>query len=109
MRGDCSDIDCGLGGGEAYKVALARLKESCGRRNVTRATHFRAITQLNPGRNSSATFRRYAERVRTHWFDISRLGESCKSDLIDKICAKLHPQDRLACDTLKRIVPEASM
>lgn len=102
LRGDCSDIVYGLGGGEeAYKEALARLKEICGRRDVMRAAHVHAITQLDPGRNNSATFRRYAERVRTHLFDISRLGESCNSDLIDNICAKLHPQDRLAWNTLK--------
>ena len=102
LKGECLDIVYGLGGGEeAYKEALIRLKESCGRRDVMRASHIQAISQLDPGRNNANAFKRYAQRVRTHLFDISRLGEKSNEDLIDRICAKLHPQDRLAWNTIK--------
>ena len=38
LRGDCQDIVYGLGGGEpAYKEALLRLRETCGRMSVMRA------------------------------------------------------------------------
>ena len=66
LKGECLDIVYGLGGGEeAYKEALIRLKESCGRRDVMRASHIQAISQLDPGRNNANAFKRYAQRVCT--------------------------------------------
>ena len=48
LKGDCANLVHGLGGGEpAYIEALVRLKKSCGRRDVMRATHIQAIEIWN--------------------------------------------------------------
>ncbi len=46
-------------------------------------------------KNDPAVFKRFAERIRTHLFDLSRIGESNVLDLIKKISMRLHPPDRL--------------
>ena len=52
LKGPCQGIVYGLGGGdEAYKEALIRLKETCGRRDVMRTVHIKTIDSLEPGRN----------------------------------------------------------
>ena len=72
----------GVGGGEgAYIEALVRLKESCGRRDVMRATHIQTIENLEV-KNDPAIFKRYAEKVRNHLFDLSRIGETFFAGLI---------------------------
>ncbi|XP_045023365.1 uncharacterized protein LOC123467557 [Daphnia magna] len=96
LKGDCLDFVHGLGGGEeAYIEALVRLKPSCGRRDVMRAAHIQAIEKLEckPDPN---LFRRYAEKIRTHLFDLNRIGETSSTDIIERICLKLQPLDRLA-------------
>ncbi len=82
VRGDCLDVIHGVGGGEgAYIEALVRLKESCGRRDVMRATHIQTIENLEL-KNDPAILKRYAEKVRTHLFDLSRIGETFSAGLI---------------------------
>ena len=84
LRGDCQYIIHGLGDGEgAYKEALLRLRESCDRRSVMRAAHMQAIDKLDPGRGNPTLLRRYAERIRTHLFDVCYLGERANTDVID--------------------------
>ena len=82
VREDCLDVIHGLGGGEgAYIEAKVRLKESCGRRDVMRAAHIQTIENLEL-KNDPAIFKRYAEKVRTHLFDLSRIGETFSAGLI---------------------------
>ncbi|KAK4024575.1 hypothetical protein OUZ56_009998 [Daphnia magna] len=48
LRGDCSDIVYGLGGGEtAYVEALSRLKETYGRKDAMRAALIQAVERLD--------------------------------------------------------------
>ncbi|XP_045031141.1 uncharacterized protein LOC123473813 [Daphnia magna] len=102
LRGDCLDLVYGLGGGEAaYIEALVRLKQTCGRRDVMRAAHHQAIQRLET-KQDPASFKRFAERIRTHLFDLSRIGETGTTDLIEKICLKLHLHDRLAWNEDRR-------
>lgn len=96
LKGDCANLVHGLGGGElAYIKALVRLKQSCGRRDVMRATHIQAIEKMEL-KNDPAAFKRFVEKIRTHLFDLSRIGESSSADLIEKISLRLQLQDRLA-------------
>ena len=96
IRGDSLDAIHGLGGGEdAYKEALVRLKQSCGRRDVMRSAHIQAINQLD-FKQDPTSFKRYAERIRTHFFDLTRIGETSAADLIEKVCLRLSLHDRLA-------------
>jgi hypothetical protein len=95
LKGECLDVVYGLGGGEsAYKQALVRLKETFGRRDVMRAAHIQAIERLE-FKNEPRVFKRFAKRVRTHLFDLSRIGEASSADIIEKVCFRLNPQDRL--------------
>ena len=102
LRGDCLDVVHGLGGGEgAYIEALIRLKKSCGRRDVMRAAHLQAIEKLEL-KNDPAVFKRYAEKIRTHFFDLSRIGETATADLIEKVCLRLQLHDRLAWNDCRK-------
>ena len=95
LKGECLDVVYGLGGGEsAYKQALVRLKEAYGRRDVMRAAHIAAIERLE-FKNEPRVFKRFAERVRTHLFDLSRIGDASSTDIIEKVCLRLNQQDRL--------------
>ncbi|KZS02169.1 Uncharacterized protein APZ42_000896, partial [Daphnia magna] len=42
-----------------------------------------------------ATFRRFAEKVKTHLFNLTWIGETGHADLIERLTQKLHPHDRL--------------
>jgi hypothetical protein len=78
----------------AYKQALVRLKENYGRRDVLRAAHITAIERLDL-KNEPRAFKRIAERVWTHLFDLSRIGAASSTDIIEKVCSRLNQQDRL--------------
>ncbi|XP_057380669.1 uncharacterized protein LOC130703066 [Daphnia carinata] len=96
LENECLDVVYGLGGGEtAYIQALVRLKETYGRRDVMRAAHLQALDRLEL-KGEAGAFKRFAERVRSHLFDLSRIGEMSTADVIEKICLKLNLQDRLA-------------
>uniref|UniRef100_A0A5S6Q457 Uncharacterized protein n=1 Tax=Trichuris muris TaxID=70415 RepID=A0A5S6Q457_TRIMR len=83
LTGDCRDLVYPLGGGEeAYKEALRCPKASCGRRDVIRAAHLQALDKLDPGKSPSQ-LKRFTERVRTHLFDLSRIGEIMSTDLVN--------------------------
>lgn len=60
-----------------------------------RAAHLQAIDNLEL-KNDPVIFKRYAEKVRTHLFDLSRIGEMTSVGLIEKICLRLQLHDRLA-------------
>lgn len=95
-RGDCLDVIYGLGGGEsAYVEALVRLKQTFGRRDVMRAAHIQAMEKIELKQDPS-TFKRFAERIRTHFFDLTRIGETSVADLIERVCQRLSLHDRLA-------------
>jgi hypothetical protein len=66
-----------------------------------RAAHHQAIQKLET-KQDPASFKRFAERIRTHLFDLSRIGETGTTDLIEKICLKLHLNDRLAWNEDRR-------
>ncbi|XP_057366947.1 uncharacterized protein LOC130687793 [Daphnia carinata] len=102
LRGDCADIVHGLGGGEAaYIEALTRLKQTCGRRDVMRAAHLQAIDKLEL-KHDPSNFKRYAEKLRTHLFDLSWIGVTSSADLIERVCQRLQLQDRLAWNMERR-------
>ncbi|KZS10472.1 Uncharacterized protein APZ42_025068 [Daphnia magna] len=102
LRGDCLDLVYGLGGGEsAYIEALVRLKQTCSRRDVMRAAHHQAIQSLET-KQDLASFKRFAERIRTHLFDLSKIGETGTADLTEKSCLKLQLPDRLAWNEERR-------
>ncbi|KAI9562518.1 hypothetical protein GHT06_009962 [Daphnia sinensis] len=95
LSGEQLDIVQGLGGGEpAYKSALSRLKQAAGRRDVIRVAHLSELDRMDLGRDPTA-FRRFTEKARTHFFDLTRIGETSSSDIIERLCRKLHPADRL--------------
>ncbi|XP_057379669.1 uncharacterized protein LOC130701908 [Daphnia carinata] len=101
LTGECQMTVKTLGGGEpAYKEALKRLKQSFGRRDVLRVAHLQALERLERGNNATA-FQRFADRVRAHLFDLSRIGETAQPDIIEKICRKLAQPDRLAWNDKK--------
>ncbi|XP_045032663.1 uncharacterized protein LOC123474519 [Daphnia magna] len=102
LRGNCLDVIYGLGGGKpAYMEALTRLKQTCGRRDVMRAAHLQALDQLEI-KQDPATFKRFAEKVRTHLFDLSRIGETSSADQIERVCQRLSLHDRLAWNEGRR-------
>lgn len=47
-------------------------------------------------REKSFKFKRFAEKVRSHMFDLSRIREMPTADMIEKICLEFNFQDRLA-------------
>jgi hypothetical protein len=95
LKDECLDVVYGLGGGEsAYIQALVRLKETYGRRDVMRAAHLQALDRLEL-KGEAGAFKRFAEKVRSHLFDLNRIGETSTADVIEKICLKLNLQDRL--------------
>ena len=92
LGGDCLDVVFGVGGGEyAYMEALYRLQRRYGNREVMRATHHQAIVRLEP-RNGEGSFNslflRFAEKVRTHLFELTRIGGSSHEDTIERVCEK---------------------
>lgn len=97
LRGDTADMVYGLGGGTAaYRDALRRLKENCGSRAVMRAAHLQALDRIEPPRGDPVSFKRYAERVRTHLFNLTCIGETSHADLIERLAQRLPVADRLA-------------
>ena len=53
-----------------------------------RAAHLQMLERLEPGRGDPVSLRIFAERVRNHFFDLSRI--------IERICKKLGANDRQA-------------
>lgn len=96
LKEECLDVVYGLGGGEqAYIQTLVRLKESYGRRDVMRAAHVQALDRLEL-KGEPGAFKRFAEKVRTHLFDLNRIGETSTTDIIERVCLTLNLHDRLA-------------
>ena len=97
LSDECRVIIYGCGGDEeSYKIALQRLKQTYGRRDVMRAIHFQALDNLEAPRGNPTEFCRFAERVRGHLIDLTRIGEMGHADIIEKITLKLQLNDRLA-------------
>jgi hypothetical protein len=95
LKDECLDVVYGLGGGEtAYIQALVRLKETYGRGDVMRAAHLQALDRLEL-KGEAGLFKRFPEKVRSHLFDLNRIGETSTADVIEKICLKLTLQDQL--------------
>lgn len=103
LKGECASVVYGLGGGEqAYKEALKRLKEMCGSRAVMRAAHLQALEKLSIPRNDPTALKRYAEKVRTHLFDLTRIGETGHADIIERLSQQLSITDRMAWNEGRR-------
>ena len=97
LKGDLADIVHGHGGGEAgYKEVLQRLKSTCGSRKVIRAAHLRELDRMEAPRNDPQSFKRFSERVRTHLFNLSVIGETGHVDIIERLSLKLQLTDRFA-------------
>lgn len=109
LKEECQDVIYGLGGGEpAYIQALVCLRAfassegaTYGRRDVMRAAHIQALDRLEL-KNEPRAFKRFAERARTHLFDLNRIGELSTVDVIEKVCLKLSLPDRLAWNEDRR-------
>lgn len=69
----------GLGGESAYVKALLRLKQTFGRWDVMHAAKIQTIEKLELKQDPS-TFKRFAERIRTHFFDLTSIGEYLAAD-----------------------------
>ena len=61
-----------------------------------RAAHLQMLEKLEPGRGDPVNLKRFAERVRNHFLDLSRIGEQGNTDIIKTICRKLWANDRQA-------------
>ena len=86
LKGECLDVVYGLGGGEpAYIEALSRLKQSFCRRDVMRSAHVLALNKLDFNSTDSSSFKRYAEKVRTHLYDLSQIKEAKSAEIIERI------------------------
>ena len=97
LQNGLRDLVYGLGGGEqAYMDALERLKETCGNRSAMRVAQIRALDQLDPPSDDQASFKRFAERVRTQLYDLTCIGEQGHADIIERLSVKLGLVDRLA-------------
>lgn len=97
LTGDCAYLVHGLHSDENdYKEALLRLRRDVGRRDVMRSAILQALDKLQLVKNDPAGFKRYADRIRTHLFDLSKIGECGHGDIIDRITHRLHLTDRLA-------------
>ena len=97
LRGPCFDAVKHLSGGEdAYKEALRRFKKRFGDRDLMRMTHKLALERLEYRRGDNSAFVQFAEEVRTHLFELGRLGERQNTHLIENVCSKLTHSDRLA-------------
>lgn len=68
------------------------MKEAFDRRDVMRAAHLQAVDRLDHRKNYALSFKKFAERVKTHLIDLLRIGGGCAVDVIEKICLKLDPQ-----------------
>jgi len=94
----------GLGGSEAaYKQALRRLFQTYGRRGVMRVSIRVALSELKLSHDDPTSYQRYADRTRNYLFDLSRIGETCPSDVVDGICNRLRLEDRLAWNMERRV------
>lgn len=94
LKGDARYRVSGLGGGETtYKQALQGLQKAYGRGGMKRAS-LRAGLKLLP--DDPAKFQRFADRVHTYLFDLSRIQETASQDIVDSICNGLQKADHLA-------------
>jgi hypothetical protein len=53
------------------------------------------IFALDAPKNDPQSFKRFAERVRIHLFNLSTIGESGHADIIERLALKLQLSDRL--------------
>jgi len=103
LRGQSLDAVKHLSGGEdAYKEALRRFKRTCGRKDVMRLAHMMAVDRLEFRRGDNDSFVQFAEEIRSHLFELDRLGERDHVSLIEKICFKLSQSDRQAWNEGRR-------
>ena len=90
LKGDLADIVHGHGGGEAdYKEALQRLKSSCGDRTTIREVHLKSLSGWSLQWGD-------AERVRTHLFNLSIIGENGHANIIKRLANKLQLTDKFS-------------
>jgi len=94
LKGECTHLVIGAGEA-AYKEGLRRLKAEYGDRSVMRVAHMQEIESTDLSSNP-AVFKRAAIIIRTHLFDLSRIGETNNADVIARISHKLDLNDRLA-------------
>jgi hypothetical protein len=73
---------------------LQRLKNMCENRSGIRAVYLQVLDLMETPRDNSHPFKRFVERVRTHLFNLSTIGE--RVHIIELIALKLQLTDRLA-------------
>ena len=61
-----------------------------------RAAHMQALQKMDFAKGDPLSFLRTAERVRTHLFDLARIGKIAGPDIIKILCQKLSLKNRLA-------------
>jgi hypothetical protein len=67
-----------------------------------RAAHLQALDRVEAPKGDPASFRRYGEKIRTHLFNLSCIGESGHADIIERLAQKLQIQDRLSWNDGRR-------
>jgi len=67
-----------------------------------RASIRTALNELKLYHDNPTCYQRYADRTCNYLFDLSRVGETCPSEVIDGICNRLRLEDRLAWNLERR-------
>lgn len=67
-----------------------------------RAVHLETLNYKEAPKRNPASFRWYAEKVRTILFNLSYIGESGNFDIIECLAQKLQIQDRLSWNDGRR-------
>ena len=60
-----------------------------------RSTHLQALDKLHAGKQDASAFKRLAEKVRSHLYDLSHIGKTATLYIIDQVW-KLERDDMLA-------------
>ena len=65
------------------------MKKVCGRRDLMRIADKKEIGQIGLKGRTAVVFYDFALKVRTHMYEIHRLGEINPTDIIEDVCAKI--------------------
>ena len=71
----------------------------CGRRDLMRRAHKKEIGQIGLKGRTAVAFYAFVLKVRTHLYELHRLGEINPTDIIEDVCANIPQEEQ---DTWKR-------
>ena len=95
LAGSCSHYVMGAGE-SAYREGLKRLRDEFGKRDVMRAALCEALKNVQLPSGNPTGFKKASMIIRAHLFELSQIGETQNSDIINRICQRLQLADRLA-------------